>query len=93
MNPGIANVLNLPFVQVALPILIGFLMMNLSQNKRMDEMSRRFDDRFNDVSRRFDEVNKRFDGIEKRLDRIEAKIENHGDRLTRVEEKTALVRG
>jgi tetrahydromethanopterin S-methyltransferase subunit G len=85
VNPGIANVVNLPFVQVALPILIGFVTIGWWQNKRLDEMSRRFDDRFSEMTRRFD-------GIDKRLDRIEAKLENHGDRISRLEERTSLVR-
>jgi tetrahydromethanopterin S-methyltransferase subunit G len=85
VNPALANVMNLPFVQVALPILIGFITIGWWQNKRLDEMSRRFDDRFSEMTRRFD-------GIDKRLDRIEAKLENHGDRISRLEERTSLVR-
>jgi hypothetical protein len=38
VNPGVANVLNLPFVQVALPILIGFITIGWWQNKRLDEI-------------------------------------------------------
>jgi tetrahydromethanopterin S-methyltransferase subunit G len=85
VNPGVATVLTLTFVQVALPILIGFVTIGWWQNKRLDEMGRRLDDRFNEVGRRFD-------GIDRRLDRIEAKLENHGDRITRREERTSLVR-
>ena len=85
MNPGVATVLNLPFVQAALPILIGFITIGWWQNKRLDEMGKRLDDRFNEIGRRFD-------GVDKWLDRIEAKLENHGDRITRLEERTSLVR-
>jgi hypothetical protein len=65
-DPGVSSVLNLPFEQVALPIPIGFLRMNLSRNKRLDEICRRFNDRFNDMRCRFD-------SIDQRLERIEAK--------------------
>jgi tetrahydromethanopterin S-methyltransferase subunit G len=118
VNPAVANVLNLPFVQVALPILIGFVTIGWWQNKRLDEMGRRFDDRLDEMSKRFDgrsgemskrfddrfvemtrrfddrfvEMTRRFDNIDKRLERIELKIENHGDRITRLEERTSLVR-
>ena len=44
MNPGVANVLNLPFVQVTLPILIGIAVMQWWQNKRFDELEKRFDE-------------------------------------------------
>jgi 23S rRNA C2498 (ribose-2'-O)-methylase RlmM len=49
-----------------------------SQNKR-------FDDLRSDMNRRFEEVIGR-------LARIEAKLDNHEERLIRVEEGTALVR-
>ena len=112
MNPGVANVLNLPFVQIALPILIGFLSVGVWQNKRLDEMSKRsdgpidemgrrldgridemgkrLDSRIDEMSRRFDT---RFDEVVRRLERIETKLENHSDRLSRLEERTSLVRG
>ena len=48
----VSNALNLPFVQVALPILAGFMTINWSQNKRLDEMSKRMDIRFDSIERR-----------------------------------------
>ena len=52
VNAVVSNALNLPFVQVALPILAGFMTINWSQNKRMDEMSKRLDIRFDSIERR-----------------------------------------
>jgi hypothetical protein len=71
MSPGAVNILNLPFVQVALPILIGFITMGWWQNKRIDDRPR---------------------SIDHRLGRIEAKLDNHAERITRLEERTSLVR-
>jgi predicted RNase H-like nuclease (RuvC/YqgF family) len=104
MNPTVVQqVVNLPFVQVALPILIGFVTIGWWQNKRLDEMSRRFDDRIDAVGRRlddmtrrfedrFDAANRRFDAVERRLERIEVNLEHHGERITRLEERGLLVR-
>jgi hypothetical protein len=73
--------MNLPFVQVALPILIGFITIGWWQSKRLDEMSKRLDGRIDESK------------VDRRLDRIELKLDNHGDPLSRLEERTALVRG
>jgi low affinity Fe/Cu permease len=70
-----------PFIQVALPILIGFFLTVIVQNKR-----------FEDLNRRFDDMNRRLDEIIKRLDRIESKLDDHERRLTRVEERTSPLR-
>lgn len=40
----------------------------------------------------FKAVNHRLEEIEKRLGRIESKLENHTERITRLEERTALIR-
>ncbi len=69
---------DLPFIQVALPIIIAFALATISQNKRFDDMGKRFDD----VGKRFDHMgvrltdlrsyfNARFDALDKRLDKIE----------------------
>jgi hypothetical protein len=65
MNPRLANILNLPFVQVALPILIGFTTIGFWQNARLDEMSKRIDHRLA--------------SIDHHLDRIETKLDNHSE--------------
>jgi hypothetical protein len=47
--------------------------------------------RFDDVNRRFDEMERRFDKIDRRLESIEAKIDGHGERSTRLEERTGPI--
>lgn len=85
MNPASTNILNMPFIQVALPILIGFVAINWSQNKRIVEISKRIDDLAN-------RLDKRLELIERRLERIETKLDDHSMRITRLEERTSLVR-
>jgi archaellum component FlaC len=80
-----ANILQQPFVQVALPIVIAVMLASWLQNKRFDDMNKRFDDMNGDM-------NRRFDGVDKRLERIEGKLDLHNERITRLEERTALVR-
>ena len=105
MNPAI---LQQPFFQVALPIMVTLVatvwIAQWSQNKRFDDLSRRFDDLKSDMTRRFEDLrsdtNRRFDNLRsdmtrgfdevvKRLDRIERKLDDHEQRLTRVEERTS----
>ncbi len=74
MNPAAANILQQPFIQVALPILIGLTLAACLQN------------------RRFDDVNRRIDEVIGLLDRIETKLDNHNERIARLEERTSLVR-
>ncbi len=76
-----ANILQQPFVQVALPIIIALMLAAWLQNKRFD-----------DVNRRIDDLNRRFDEIIRRLDRIETKLDQHNERIARLEERTSLVR-
>ncbi len=86
MNPAI---LNLPFVQIALPILIGMFLTAwaaiTTNNKRFDDMNKRFDDMGREINRRFDEVLKL-------LDSIDAILRNHETRVTRLEERSSLVK-
>jgi hypothetical protein len=63
-----------PFFTVALPLLIGMYLTSRSQNKRVDDLK--------------DAMNKRFDGIDRRLEKIEAKLDNHTERIARVEERS-----
>ena len=85
MNPAAANILQQPFVQVALPIIVALMLAAWLQNKRFDDLNRRIDD----LNRRIDEF--RTD-VNQRLDRIETKLDNHTERITRLEERTSLVR-
>ena len=56
MSPSAVSVLNLPFVQVALPILIGFITIGWWQNKRLDEMGKRIDDRLTSIDGRLERI-------------------------------------
>ena len=83
-------ILQQPFFQVALPIMVTLVatvwIAQWSRNKRFDDlksdMTRRFDDLKSDITLRFDEV-------VKGLDRIKQKLDDHEQRLTRVEERTS----
>jgi sensor domain CHASE-containing protein len=77
VNPAI-NILQQPFVQVALPIVIAVTIAAWLQNKRFEDQGRRIDELRSDMN--------------KRLDRIETKLEGFNERITRLEERTALVR-
>ena len=77
MNP--VAILNTQFVQVALPIIITIMLSAWHNNKR-------FDDFRADLNRRLDEVIKR-------LDKIDENFKGYGERITRVEERTSLIRG
>ena len=82
MNPSV--VLNQPFIQVALPIMVTLALATWWNNKRIDDLR-------SDMNRRFDEGNHRFDEVIKRLDRIDATLNNYGERIVRVEERTSLL--
>ena len=84
LNP-VVNILQQPFVQVALPIIVAITLASWLQNKRFDDMNKRFDELRTDINRRLDEINKR-------LERIETKLDNHNERIARLEERTSLVR-
>jgi hypothetical protein len=84
MNPAI-NILQQPFVQVALPIIVALTVAAWLQNKR-------FDDIRGDVNQFRDDMRQFRGEVNQRLDRIEAKLDNHNERIARIEERTALVR-
>jgi chromosome segregation ATPase len=81
------------FVSVALPIMVTLIvtiwLASWSQNKRFDEINKRIDDLRTDVAARFAEVNRRIDEIVARLVRIETKLDNHEERIVRLEERTS----
>lgn len=70
--------LNLPFVQIALPIIVTFVAATWYQGKRLDDLR--------------DSINRRLDSIERRLERIESKLEEHGKRVAVLEERTSPLR-
>jgi hypothetical protein len=43
VNPGVANVLNLPSVQVTAPVLAGMFVYAWNWNRRIDQVIRRLD--------------------------------------------------
>jgi len=44
VNPAAVNILQQPFVQVALPIIVALTIAAWLQNKRFDDLNRRIDD-------------------------------------------------
>ena len=80
-----STILQQPFVQVALPIIIALMLAAWMRNKRFDDLNLRISELRSDFSQRFDE-------IIRRLDRIESKLEHHNERITRLEERTSLLR-
>jgi hypothetical protein len=75
-----------PFVQIALPIIVSFVLATWYQNSRItdphESLSKCIDDlrddmnaRFSDVNARFNEVNAGIGGVEKRLERLEERVE------------------
>ncbi len=67
MNPAAANILQQPFIQVALPILIGLTLAAWLQNKRFDDVNRRIDE----VIRRLDRIETKLDNHNERIARLE----------------------
>lgn len=68
-----------PFLTVALPIMVTLVatvwIAQWSQNKRFDDLKA--------------DINRRFDEVIKRLDRIETKLDDHENRVVRLEERTS----
>jgi hypothetical protein len=85
-----------PFIQIALPIMITFVLSiwlaTWTQNKSFGQLGKRIDDFRADVNARFLSIENRLARIESRLDSIDAKLSEHGERITRVEERLSLVR-
>lgn len=79
------NLLQQPFIQVALPIVITLALGMFYQNKRLDDLNKRIDDLMAYMGTRFDEINKR-------LDRIELKLESHDRDIAALKERTGIVK-
>ena len=79
-----------PFLTVSLPIMVTLIttisLSSWSQNKRFDNLKGDMNRRFDDASR---DTRNRFDDVIKRLDRIEIKLDNHEQRIVRLEERTS----
>lgn len=85
-NVDLTAITSLPFVQVALPIMLTFAAATWYQNKRIDDLR-------SEMNNLRAEMNRQFGEILRRLDRIEAKLENHNERITRLEERTSPLTG
>ena len=83
MNPALQ-----PFLTVALPIMVTLVLGMWTNHSRLadlrNDMNRRFEDLIGDMNRRFAEVIAR-------LDRIEKKLDNHEERIVRLEERTSPI--
>jgi hypothetical protein len=78
-----------PFFQVALPIMITFVIATWYQGKRIDDLRDSLNKRIDDLEKT---INQRLLAIEARLVKIENLLTEHDKRITRVEERTALIR-
>ena len=83
--------LNQPFFQVALPIIATMIVSVwaavFTNNKRLEELGKRFDDGLAAVNRRLDDFAARFGDFAARLDEFAARLGRIEERLTAVERK------
>lgn len=61
------NILQQPFIQVALPIMVALTLAAWLQNKRFDDVNRRIDE----VIRRLDRIETKLDNHNERIARLE----------------------
>jgi hypothetical protein len=91
MNP--TTLLQQPFIQITLPILIGFIAVGVWQNKRIDDFRadlKQFRVEVNTDLKQFRaEVNTRFDKVDVRLDRIDETLGNYGQRIAVLEDRSS----
>lgn len=64
-----------PFFQVALPVILTFVLSNLHLSKRLDDIRT--------------DTNRRLDAIDKSLHDITVLLTDHVQRITRLEERTS----
>ncbi len=85
-----------PFFQVALPIIVTFVIATWYQSKRVDDLRDSINRRMDALDKRMDAFEKRmdarFDSVERRLERIEDLISDHGRRISVLEERTSAIR-
>ena len=77
MNP--VAILNTPFVQVALPIVVTFIVAAWLNGKRLEDFRI-------DINRRFNESRSE---MIMRFDRLESMLGDHIQRIVRLEERTS----
>jgi hypothetical protein len=63
VNPAAVNILQQPFVQVALPIIVALTIAAWLQNKRFDDLNRRIDDQNRSIADFRHDVNQRLERI------------------------------
>ena len=78
------TLLQQPFFQITVPLLIGLFLAAWLQNKRFDDVNGRFSDLRSDLNRRLDEITQS-------LKRIEQKLDNHEGRIITLEERTSPI--
>ncbi len=61
------NILQQPFIQVALPIMVALTLAAWLQNKRFDDVNRRIDE----IIRRLDRIETKLDNHNERIARLE----------------------
>jgi len=74
-----------PFFQVALPIVVAFVVTYWAHNRRIDDLNRRIEDLK-------EALLARLDAIERRLERLEQVLLDHDRRITVLEERTSPLR-
>jgi len=77
---------DLPILVALVMGFLGVIFSIFNQNHRFADLKESINHRFDEVDRRFEQVDKRFDEILGRLVRIENKMDNHEQRITRLEE-------
>ena len=77
--------LNQPFFQVALPLIITIVIAVWVNNKGIDGIHKRLDDIVTSNNKGMDGVHKRLDDIVARLTRIENLLGEHDRRITTLE--------
>lgn len=88
------SALQSPFVQIALPIIVTLAIAAFVNNKAFDGVHKGFDGIYkalDGVYKAIDGTNRRLDDIVARLGRIEVKLEDHADRIARLEERTSPI--
>jgi GTPase len=70
VNPAAMNILQQPFIQVALPIMVALTLAAWLQNKRFDDVNLRMDE----VIRRPDRIETKLDNRNERIARLEERI-------------------
>jgi hypothetical protein len=106
VNSALQQFLTIP-LPIMVTLVVTVWAAQWPQNKRVEDLNKHIDDLNKALSNRIDDMNKslnariddlrsdvnrRFDEVMHRLDLIESKLEDHDDRIARVEERTSPLR-